>query len=155
MLASQWLLNSAAVQQDAILAGKVVASLGLSACAEQDGVAWRCRCRQLHMILPDFLPKYWLKVVSQPWEGDVTMVLPSLVWQIKKAVSNPTPDELHTAVQVVRTAGLASAILSNDAYADVLNVGYADQVLPLVLGARFRLFCPIAATCSCARASCQ
>ena len=55
------------------------------------------------MILPDFLPKYWLKVVSQPWEGDVTMVLPSLFWQVKKAISNPTPDELHTAVKVVRT----------------------------------------------------
>ena len=62
------------------------------------------------MILPDFLPKYWLKVVSQPWEGDVTMVLPSLVWQIKKAVSNPTPDELHTAVQVVRPVCLASIV---------------------------------------------
>ena len=54
------------------------------------------------MILPDFLPKYWLKVVSQPWEGDVTMVLPSMVWQIKKAISNPTPEELHKAVKLVR-----------------------------------------------------
>ena len=36
-----------------------------------------CRCKQLHGILPDWLPTYWLKVISQPWEGDVTMVLPS------------------------------------------------------------------------------
>lgn len=59
------------------------------------------RCRQLHMLLPDWLPTYWLKVVSQPWEGDVTMVLPSLVWQIKKAVSNPTQEELREAVKLV------------------------------------------------------
>ena len=66
-----------------------------------------CRCRQLHMVLPDFLPKYWLKVVSQPWEGDVTMVLPSMVWQIKKAISNPTPAELHDAVKLVRVSSVA------------------------------------------------
>ena len=75
---------------------------------------WFCRCRQLHMILPDFLPKYWLKVVSQPWEGDVTMVLPSLVWQIKKAISNPTPSELHKAVQVVSTASPCCDWVSSD-----------------------------------------
>lgn len=54
------------------------------------------------MLLPDWLPTYWLKVVSQPWEGDVTMVLPSMVWQIKKAISNPSPEELREAVKLVR-----------------------------------------------------
>lgn len=58
------------------------------------------RCKQLHMLLPSWLPGgYWLKVLSQPWEGDVTMVLPSMVWQIKKAISNPTKEELHESLK--------------------------------------------------------
>ena len=59
------------------------------------------------MLLPDWLPTYWLKVVSQPWEGDVTMVLPSMVWQIKKAISNPTQEELREAVKLVRPTPLS------------------------------------------------
>jgi hypothetical protein len=54
------------------------------------------------MLLPSWLPGgYWLKVLSQPWEGDVTMVLPSMVWQIKKAISNPTKEELHESLKQV------------------------------------------------------
>jgi hypothetical protein len=58
-------------------------------------VGWR-RCRQLHM-----LPGFWLKVISQPWEGDITMVLPSMVWQIKKAISNPSKQELYQSLKQV------------------------------------------------------
>lgn len=43
-----------------------------------------------------------LKVFSQPWEGDVTMVLPSTYMQIKKSITNPTADELRTACRQVR-----------------------------------------------------
>ncbi len=39
----------------------------------------------------------WLKVLSQPWEGDVTMVLPSAYSQIKKAITNPTSADLQEA----------------------------------------------------------
>lgn len=38
-----------------------------------------------------------LKVLSQPWEGDVTMVLPSTYSQIKKAVTNPSKRDLQIA----------------------------------------------------------
>jgi hypothetical protein len=63
----------------------------------------RCmrRCRQLHMLLPNWLPGFWLKVISQPWEGDITMVLPSMVWQIKKAISNPSKQELYQSLKQV------------------------------------------------------
>ena len=39
----------------------------------------------------------WLKVLSQPWEGDVTMVLPSSFMQIKKSITNPSLDDLKEA----------------------------------------------------------
>jgi len=53
------------------------------------------------MLLPNWLPGFWLKVVSQPWEGDVTMVLPSMVWQIRKAISNPSKEELYLSLKQV------------------------------------------------------
>ena len=34
----------------------------------------RCRCRQLAEVLPAWLPTRTLHALSQPWEGDVTMV---------------------------------------------------------------------------------
>lgn len=48
-------------------------------------------------MLPDWIPGKWLKVLSQPWEGDVTMVLPSTYSQIKKAVTNPSKKDLQIA----------------------------------------------------------
>lgn len=55
------------------------------------------------MLLPEWLPGgYWLKVLSQPWEGDVTMVLPSMVWQIRKAISNPSKEELYESLKQAR-----------------------------------------------------
>lgn len=53
------------------------------------------------MLLPNWLPGFWLKVISQPWEGDVTMVLPSMVWQIRKAISNPSKEELYLSLKQV------------------------------------------------------
>lgn len=54
------------------------------------------RCNQLQQVLPGPISK-WLKVLSQPWEGDVTMVLPSTYSQIKKAVTNPSKRDLQIA----------------------------------------------------------
>ena len=44
------------------------------------------RCQQLMYVFPVLR---WLKVFSQTWEGDVTMVLPSSYMQLKKSVTNP------------------------------------------------------------------
>lgn len=64
------------------------------------------RCNQLQQLLPGPISK-WLKVLSQPWEGDVTMVLPSTYSQIKKAVTNPSKRDLQIAcLQVPYTTPL-------------------------------------------------
>lgn len=44
---------------------------------------------------------HFLKVFSQPWEGDVTMVLPSSFMQIKKSITNPSQEDLREACQQV------------------------------------------------------
>ncbi|KAK9821995.1 hypothetical protein WJX81_006133 [Elliptochloris bilobata] len=55
---------------------------------------WKHRCQQLMALVPSLRI---LKVFCQPWEGDVTMVLPSTYMQIKKSITNPTADDLRTA----------------------------------------------------------
>lgn len=70
-----------------------------------------CRCNQLQQLLPGPISK-WLKVLSQPWEGDVTMVLPSTYSQIKKAVTNPSKRDLQIAcLQVPHTNPLFCSML--------------------------------------------
>lgn len=77
---------------------------------QQGRVGMGHRCKQLHMLLPEWMPGgYWLKVLSQPWEGDVTMVLPSMVWQIRKAISNPTKEELYLSLKQARATALRYA----------------------------------------------
>lgn len=49
-----------------------------------------CRCRQLVEVLPSWAPSKWLRVFSQQWEGDVTIVLPHTFLQLYKAVVNPS-----------------------------------------------------------------
>ena len=61
-----------------------------------DNSGYVYRCNQLQQVLPGPISK-WLKVLSQPWEGDVTMVLPSTYSQIKKAVTNPSKRDLQIA----------------------------------------------------------
>ena len=57
----------------------------------------------------DIWPSFkWLKVLSQPWEGDVTMVLPSSFMQIAKAITNPSLDDLKGACLLVRPSCCAS-----------------------------------------------
>lgn len=46
----------------------------------------------------------WLKVFSQTWEGDVTMVLPSSYMQLKKSITNPTNKDLLDACKQVRSS---------------------------------------------------
>ena len=43
----------------------------------------------------------WLKMFSQTWEGDVTMVLPSSYMQLKKSVTNPSNKDLLDACKQV------------------------------------------------------
>lgn len=41
-------------------------------------------------VLPGWVPSKWLRVFSQQWEGDVTIVLPHTFLQLYKAVVNPS-----------------------------------------------------------------
>ena len=56
------------------------------------------RCQQLMYVFPVLR---WLKVFSQTWEGDVTMVLPSSFMQLKKSITNPTNKDLLDACKQV------------------------------------------------------
>lgn len=38
----------------------------------------------------------------QPWEGDITLVLPSHLWIVGKAIVNPTTNEILNATRQVR-----------------------------------------------------
>ncbi|KAL4443986.1 hypothetical protein ABPG75_011723 [Micractinium tetrahymenae] len=57
------------------------------------------RCRQLMEVLPGWVPSKWLKVFSQQWEGDVTIVLPHTFLQLYKALVNPSNADLLAAVR--------------------------------------------------------
>ena len=60
----------------------------------------------------DIWPAFkWLKVLSQPWEGDVTMVLPSSFMQIKKSITNPSLEDLKEACLQVSTCPLHLIVL--------------------------------------------
>ena len=56
------------------------------------------RCQQLMYVFPVLR---WLKVFSQTWEGDVTMVLPSSYMQLKKSITNPSNKDLLDACKQV------------------------------------------------------
>lgn len=78
------------------------------------------RCNQLQQVLPGPISK-WLKVLSQPWEGDVTMVLPSTYSQIKKAVTNPSKRDLQIAcLQVLLSNPLFCSTTLPLCYIDML-----------------------------------
>ena len=64
----------------------------------------------LQWLLPDWLPSRWLSLFTQPWEGDVTMTLPMHMWDLNKALINPTHEELERLIKV-REGGGGSEIL--------------------------------------------
>ncbi|KAI3427163.1 hypothetical protein D9Q98_007100 [Chlorella vulgaris] len=57
------------------------------------------RCKQLVEVLPGWVPSKWLRVFSQQWEGDVTIVLPHTFLQMWKALVNPSNADLQRAVR--------------------------------------------------------
>lgn len=94
-------------------------------------IEWKHRCHQLEWLLPEWVPTKWLKLFTQTWEGDVTMVLPlSDYWTLLKAIVNPTKDEMLSAVHLgeVSTWEKLAAIESNCAIEKSL-----DACLKLVM----------------------
>ena len=53
----------------------------------------------------------WLKVWAQPWEGDITMVMPASMWMLYKAIINPTRADLEQVIlQVTGSACLPACL---------------------------------------------
>jgi hypothetical protein len=59
---------------------------------------WKHRCMQLQALLPTCFPSKVLTLVSQTWEGDITVVLPYEYCQVGKAIINPTQESLLEAI---------------------------------------------------------
>ena len=60
----------------------------------------RHRCLQSQALLADLVPTKWLTLFTQPWEGDVTVVLPAALWNVGKSITNPTPEDLVRATKL-------------------------------------------------------
>jgi hypothetical protein len=75
------------------------------------------RCRQALELLPlgSGWPARVLRAVSQPWEGDVTIVLPDTASQLAKAIIGPTREDALVAARQgeVSTWAKLSAIQCN------------------------------------------
>ena len=52
-------------------------------------------------MLPGWAPTRTLRALSQPWEGDVTMVLPDSLAQMRGALLTPSRAELAAAARMV------------------------------------------------------
>mmetsp|Transcript_7727 Transcript_7727/g.15526 ORF Transcript_7727/g.15526 Transcript_7727/m.15526 type:complete len:692 (+) Transcript_7727:28-2103(+) len=51
-------------------------------------------CRQIKELLPTWIPRSWLQHLSEPWEGDVTIVPSDPLLHMKSVVSTPTPEDI-------------------------------------------------------------
>lgn len=79
-----------------IIAAKRAVPGTIGALAEQE---FKHRCKQLMEVLPRSLgASRLLKLLSQPWEGDVTMVLPASRLSSLKAVINLSKEDLLLAL---------------------------------------------------------
>jgi hypothetical protein len=51
--------------------------------------------------MPDWFPTKWASLFTQPWEGDITLVLPAHLWNLGKSIANPTTNEILSATRQV------------------------------------------------------
>lgn len=54
---------------------------------------------QAQLYLPTWVPTKWMRLFTQPWEGDVTIILPWRLYSksISKVIHNPEQFELVNA----------------------------------------------------------
>jgi TAG lipase/steryl ester hydrolase/phospholipase A2/LPA acyltransferase len=96
-----------------IISMKKAAPRTLGTLAEQE---FKHRCKQIMEVLPrSFGGSRVLKLLSQPWEGDVTMVLPAASISTLKAVVNLSREDLLRSLAEGQRAAWAklSAIAAN------------------------------------------
>jgi hypothetical protein len=73
------------------------------------GLAGGCRTERSRLLcVPTCQSVYnlLLRFVVQPWEGDITLVLPSHMWNVGKSIVNPTNTEIINATRQVRFTAL-------------------------------------------------
>lgn len=58
------------------------------------------RLQVVQWMLPEWKVSRYLTLWTQPWEGDITFTLPSMLWNLRKTVMNPSPDDLVHAVEI-------------------------------------------------------
>lgn len=58
-----------------------------------------CADVQAQLYLPTWVPTKWMRLFTQPWEGDVTILLPWRLYSksISKVIHNPEQNELVNA----------------------------------------------------------
>ncbi len=62
------------------------------------------RLQVVQWLLPHWKVSRYLTLFTQPWEGDVTFTLPSVLWNLRKTIVNPSTAELMRATLVSRVA---------------------------------------------------
>jgi hypothetical protein len=61
--------------------------------------------------MPDWFPTKWVSLFTQPWEGDITLVLPSHMWNVGKSIVNPTSADIMSATRQVGQTGMHTTVL--------------------------------------------
>jgi TAG lipase/steryl ester hydrolase/phospholipase A2/LPA acyltransferase len=77
----------------------------------------------MQWLLPDWMPTKWLGLFTQPWEGDITLVLPASLWNLGKTMVNPTTEDVVAAARAGELAvwEKLSAVESNCAIEAALD----------------------------------
>eukprot|EP00884_Botryococcus_braunii_P020442 jgi/Botrbrau1/7081/Bobra.0165s0103.1 len=99
---------------------------------------WKHRCRQLIDLFPNLK---LAKVVCQPWEGDITMLLPSTWRDLTKSILDPSKDELKEACRQgeLATFQKLSAIQANCAIERTLDACMAKLTEQVVQERKLRV----------------
>lgn len=69
----------------------------------------------------------------QPWEGDITLVLPSHLWIVGKAIVNPTTNEILNATRQVRPTDPSCLVFHCQPWCNVVHYNAAGSLHPSVI----------------------
>lgn len=68
---------------------------------------------QAQELIPSRSLRYVCKLFNQPWEGDITMLLPPGYNELRRAICNPSRADLELATQQVRSARFSTRCFSS------------------------------------------
>lgn len=92
------------------------------------------RCSQVQEVFSSRSVRYLCKLFNQPWEGDITMLLPASYNELRRAICNPSREDLGLATQQGQQAAFAkmSAIQVNCAIEATLDECMASLTQKLI-----------------------